>query len=307
VQAIATALADANRYPDPTIAVLTQRLADKHGVTPDRLAVGCGSNQLIQELVEITCDDGDEVVYGWRSFEAYPGFTAVVGATGVRVPLKDQALDLPAIAAAVTERTRLVLLCSPNNPTGTALTTVEVREFLASVPERVVVALDEAYFEFIDDPAVVNGLTLLEEHPNLVVLRTFSKAYGLAGLRVGYAVGSPQVIGALKQVHLPFSVTIAAQAAALASLDHEAELLAQVASVVALREPFRQELLALGWDVPPTQGNFVWLPAGADSDRVAQVLEDGGVLVRCFSGEGLRITVARPGDNSAVLAALRTA
>jgi histidinol-phosphate aminotransferase len=305
VEAVAKALVDGNRYPDPTVAALTARLAAKHGLPAEQLIVGCGSNQLLQELITISCDAGEQVVFGWRSFEAYPGFTAIAGAVAVRVPLTAMALDLPAMAAAITDRTRLVLLCSPNNPTGTAITAVQMRAFLAQVPTDVLVALDEAYAEFVDDPAVVNGFDLLAEHPNLVVLRTFSKAYGLAGLRVGYAVGSAEVIGALRQVHLPFSVTLAAQAAALASLDVEPALLAQVAAVVALREPFRRELLALGWDVPPTQGNFVWLPAGPDSDRLSQVLEDHGVLVRCFSGEGLRITIARAEDNARVLSALR--
>jgi histidinol-phosphate aminotransferase len=304
--AITAAVTDSNRYPDPSVSVLTERLADRHGVAPERVAVGCGSNQIVQELVEISCDAGQEVVFGWRSFEAYPGFTAIAGATAVKVPLKDQALDLPGMAAAVTDQTRLVLLCSPNNPTGTALTQTEVKEFLAAVPAHVLVVLDEAYFEFVTDPDVVNGMTLLDEHPNLVVVRTFSKAYGLAGLRVGYCVASAEIAGALRQVHLPFSVTVAAQAAALASLDVQDRLLAQVSEVVALREPLRQELLALGWAVPPTQGNFVWLPTD-DAERVADVFETHGVLVRAFAGEGVRITVGLPEDNAKVLEGARAA
>jgi histidinol-phosphate aminotransferase len=206
------------------------------------------------------------------------------------------------MAAAVTDRTRLVLLCSPNNPTGPALLETDVVDFLRAVPQHVLVVIDEAYAEFVDDPLAVDGTRLLADHPNLLVLRTFSKAYGLAGLRVGYALaGTAEVAGALRQVHLPFAVSVAAQAAALASLEVEPQLLAQVAQVVAEREPLRQRLREAGWDVPPTQGNFVWLPAGADADRVSQVLEDHGVLARCFSGEGLRITVATPRDNERVL------
>ena len=304
--AVAAALSESNRYPDPSVTVLTERLAAKHGVAPERVAVGCGSVQLVQELVEISCDAGDEVVFGWRSFEAYPTLTAIAGAKGVPVPLRDHQLDLPALAAAVTDRTRLIILCSPNNPTGTALPHADVVAFLASVPTDVLVVIDEAYAEFVDDPAVVNGLTLLDQHPNLVVVRTFSKAYGLAGLRVGYAVSTPAVAGALRQVHLPFSVTIAAQAAALASLDAEPQLLAQVATVVEMREPLRKELLAMGWDVPPAQGNFVWLPTGY-ADRVAAVFEEHGVLVRAFTGEGVRITVGRPEDNAKVVIAAHAA
>ncbi|MCW2501618.1 MAG: histidinol-phosphate aminotransferase [Frankiales bacterium] len=308
VAAVSAALADSNRYPDPAAVRLTEALAAKHGVDVGRIAVGCGSVQLVQELVEISCDAGDEVLFGWRSFEAYPTLTTIAGAVPVEVPLRDAHLDLPAMAAAVTERTRLVLLCSPNNPTGPALAESDVKAFLEAVPRHVLVVLDEAYHEFVDDPLAVDGTRLQASYPNLLVLRTFSKAYGLAGLRVGYAIaGSPEVAGALRQVHLPFAVSVAAQAAALASLDAAPQLLAQVAEVVAEREPLRQRLREIGWDVPESQGNFVWLPAGADSDRVAQVFEDHGVLVRCFSGDGLRITVARPADSERVLVAARAA
>jgi len=308
VTAISAALADSNRYPDPAAAVLTEALAAKHQVDVDRIAVGCGSVQLVQELVEICCDAGDEVVFGWRSFEAYPTLTTIAGAVPVQVPLREAHLDLQAIAAAVTDKTRLVLLCSPNNPTGPALAADAVKAFLEAVPDRVLVVLDEAYAEFVDDPLAVDGTRLLSSYPNLVVLRTFSKAYGLAGLRVGYAIaGNPEVAGALRQVHLPFAVSIVAQAAALASLAAEDELLAQVAEIVAQREPLRGQLIEIGWEVPPTQGNFVWLPAGADSDRVSQVFEQHGVLVRCFSGDGLRITIGTPHDTARVLVAAKAA
>jgi histidinol-phosphate aminotransferase len=307
-QAIATAVADSNRYPDPAGQRLTEALAAKHVVDADRIALGCGSVQLVQELVEIACDAGDEVVFAWRSFEAYPTLTAIAAATEVRVPLRDSHLDLEAMAAAVTDRTRLVLLCSPNNPTGPALAHDAVKAFLEAVPRDVLVVVDEAYAEFVDDPLAVDGTRLLSSYPNLVVLRTFSKAYGLAGLRVGYALcGDPAVAGALRQVHLPFAVSVPAQAAALASLDAEETLMAQVAEVVAWRGPLRQGLLDLGWEVPPTQGNFVWLPTGADTDRVSQVFEDHAVLVRAFSGEGIRVTVGTPKDNQRVLAAAAAA
>jgi len=307
-QAIATAVADSNRYPDPAALRLTEALAAKHRVDPDRLAVGCGSVQLVQELVEIACDAGDEVVFGWRSFEAYPTLTTIAGATPLTVPLRDAHLDLDAMAAALTPRSRLVLLCSPNNPTGPALAHDAVKAFLEAVPRDVLVVVDEAYAEFVDDPLAVDGTRLLSSYPNLVVLRTFSKAYGLAGLRVGYALcGDPAVAGALRQVHLPFAVSIAAQAGALASLEVEEQLMAQVAEVVAMRGPLRQGLLDQGWDVPPTQGNFVWLPTGAETDRVSQVFEDHDVLVRAFSGEGIRVTVGTPRDNERVLTAAAAA
>ena len=194
----------------------------------------------------------------------------VAGAVPVQVALRDAAHDLDAMAAAVTDRTRLVLLCTPNNPTGPALSEAAVVDFLATVPRDVLVVLDEAYAEFVSDPTAVDGTRLLADHPNLAVLRTFSKAYGLAGLRVGFCLtASTEVGAAIRRVQVPFAVSLPAQVAALASLDAADELAERVARVVAEREPLRQALRELGHDVPEAQGNFVWIPAGADSDRLA--------------------------------------
>jgi histidinol-phosphate aminotransferase len=308
VDAIARAVADANRYPDPAAAQLTTALARRYGVDEARVAVGCGSVSLLQQMVQISADAGDEVIYPWRSFEAYPGLVKVAGARPVEVPLDGYEHDLKAMAEAVTDATRLVILCSPNNPTGTALRAADVRTFLQSVPDHVLVVLDEAYAEFVDDPAAVDGTQLLADHPNLAVLRTFSKAYGLAGLRVGFCLaGSPDVASALRQVAVPFQVSVAAQAAALASLEAEQELLARVAAIVGGREPLRQQLRALGYDIPPAQGNFVWLPTGADTIRVAKVFDDAGILVRPFDGDGIRVTVTTAADGARVLAAATAA
>ena len=218
--AIAEAAAGANRYPDLSVTGLTARLADEFGLDAARIAVGCGSVSLCQQLVAITCrEPGDEVVYAWRSFESYPIVTQVQGATKRVVPLDAEFRhDLEAMAAAVTPRTRLVLLCTPNNPTGTAVRRDEFERFLQAVGPDVLVALDEAYREFVTDPDAVDGTALLDAHPNLVVLRTFSKAYRLAGLRVGYALGTPEVAQALRKVGSPFAVSAIAQAAALAAL-----------------------------------------------------------------------------------------
>ncbi|MCU1693862.1 MAG: pat [Frankiales bacterium] len=305
VDAVARALAQGHRYPDPTCAELVTALSSRFGVAPEQVAVGCGSVSLVQSLVQIAADPGEEVLFAWRSFEAYPGFVDVAGAVPVTVPLKDAEHDLEAMAAAVTERTRLVVLCTPNNPTGPALREADVVAFLERVPRDVLVVLDEAYAEFVTDPDAVDGTRLLADHPNLAVLRTFSKAYGLAGLRVGFCLtASPEVGAALRQVQVPFAVSMPAQVAALASLDAADELAARVALVVAEREPLRQALLERGFDVPPAQGNFVWLAAGADSDRLAATFEEAGVLVRCFSGEGVRVTVATAQDSARVLAAV---
>jgi histidinol-phosphate aminotransferase len=308
IDAVSRAVAEGNRYPDPAAAQLTAALAAKHGLDESRVAVGCGSVSLIQQMVQISVDAGDEVVYAWRSFEAYPGLVKVAGARPVEVPLDGYEHDLKRMADAVTDRTRLVLLCSPNNPTGPALREADVATFLQSVPDDVLVVLDEAYAEFVDDPEAVDGRRLLADHGNLAVLRTFSKAYGLAGLRVGYCLAaSAETASALRQVSVPFQVSIPAQAAALASLDAEDELLQRVQAVIREREPLRQQLLEAGYDVPPSQGNFVWLPTGSDTMRVAQVFDAAGVLVRPFDGDGIRITVTTAADAARVLAAARTA
>jgi histidinol-phosphate aminotransferase len=308
IEAIAKAVADGNRYPDPAITQLTAALAAKHGLDEARVAVGCGSVSLIQQLVQIAADAGDEVMYAWRSFEAYPGFVKIAGARPVEVPLDGYEHDLKRMADEVTDATRLVILCSPNNPTGPALREADVRSFLETVPDDLLVVLDEAYAEFVDDPEAVDGRRLLAAHPNLAVLRTFSKAYGLAGLRVGFCLaGAEETAAALRQVQVPFSVSIPAQAAALASLEVEDELRARVAAVVAEREPLRQALREIGYDVPPAQGNFVWLPLGADTMRVADVFDRAGVLVRPFDGDGIRITVTTAADSGRVIDAARTA
>jgi histidinol-phosphate aminotransferase len=245
------------------------------------------------------------VIYAWRSFEAYPGLVVVAGATAVPVPNRpDAGHDLDAMAAAVTERTRLVVLCSPNNPTGSAITRAEFDRFMASVPRTVLVLLDEAYIEFVEDPAVVEGIPLLAEHPNLVVLRTFSKAYGLAGLRVGYAVGPSYVLDAARSAAIPLSVTEPAQRAALASLDAEDELLERVRRINGTRERIWRGLEEQGWQVPRPHGNFVWLATGAHTDEVTDRFAEAGLVVRGFSGEGIRISV---GEEASVETLLRVA
>jgi histidinol-phosphate aminotransferase len=305
--AIAEAAVSGNRYPDPGVTRLTARLAERHGIPAERIAVGCGSVLLCQQLTQIVCGDpGDEVVYAWRSFEAYPIVVRVSNARIVPVPLDEEYRhDLKAMAAAITPRTRLVFLCSPNNPTGPALRRDELCAFLDEVPPGVLVVLDEAYREFVTDPDVPDGLTLLEGRPNLVVLRTFSKAYRLAGLRVGYAVGAPEVITALRKVYPAFSVNALAQAAALASLDCLPELMATCAEVTEERERVREALLALGFQVAQSQANFVWLPLGELTTRFAEHCEREKVIVRPFAGDGVRVTVASADENNIFLAAAR--
>lgn len=308
---IAEAAGDVNRYPDNFATELTAALAAKFGVDVDQVRVGCGSVSLCTQLVQAVVDADEEVIYAWRSFEAYPIIAAVSGASSIQVPLTgDHVHDLDAMLERITGKTRLIFVCNPNNPTGTAVGRDALVRFLQAVPSDVVVALDEAYREFVTDPAVADGLTLLDDFPNLVVLRTFSKAYGLAGLRVGYAVAAePAIAAALRQTQVPFAVSTVAQAAALASLEPQAEtqLLARVADIVAERSRVHSTLVEMGYEVAPSQANFVWLPLGEATTNWAAGCEDRQVIVRAFAGAGAgaRITISSPAENDRFLAAAR--
>jgi histidinol-phosphate aminotransferase len=306
VERIAAAAADVNRYPDNFATELTAALAAKYGVDVDRVRVGCGSVSLCTQLVQAVADAADEVVYAWRSFEAYPIISAVSGVAPIHVPLLDHTHDLDAMAAQITDKTRLVFICNPNNPTGTAVGREAMLRFLRAVPPDVVVALDEAYREFVTDPDVPDGLTLLDEFPNLIVLRTFSKAYGLAGLRVGYAIAAdPALTSALRQTQVPFAVTSVAQTAALASLEPQAEkeLMSRVAEIARERERVRRVLLGLAYEVPQSQANFVWLPLGDATTAWARACEERQVIVRPFAGDGVRVTIGSVEENDRFLAA----
>jgi len=303
VEAITEAAANSHRYPDMAVVALRELIAQRLDVSADRVATGCGSVGLAEHLATATCNDGDEILFSWRSFEAYPIIAAAAGATAVRVPnTAGHGHDLDAMAAAITDRTRLVFVCNPNNPTGTALGEAELRAFLDRVPGDVLVVLDEAYREFVTDPAVPDGLAVFGDRPNVVVLRTLSKAWGLAGLRVGYLVGAPDVAATVRKVVTPFSTSGVAQAAAIAALAAEAEMSRRAALVVAERERVCAAVRALLPDVPPTQANFVWLPLGARSAEFAAACEAGGVIVRPFGGEGVRVTIGTPEENDAFLA-----
>ncbi|MBF6358390.1 histidinol-phosphate transaminase [Nocardia higoensis] len=304
-KAIVEAAELSHRYPDNQSGALRAALADFLGVEVANVAIGCGSVALCQELVQITCSSPqDEVLFAWRSFEAYPIVTQVGNATAVQVPLTDTYThDLDAMAAAVTERTRLLFVCNPNNPTGTAVGRDELERFLDAVPTDVLVVLDEAYYEYmrLTPQTHPDGVEIGRHRPNVVVLRTFSKAYGLAGLRVGYAVGDAEVITALLKVHIPFSVNRVAQEAAIASLEARHELLERTEGVVAERERMRAALLAAGYEVPPSETNFVWLPLGARSLEFADATAEAGVLVRPYGVDGVRVTIGDPHENELFL------
>jgi histidinol-phosphate aminotransferase len=304
--AVLAAIADSpiNRYPDAAATALRERLAQRWGVTPGEVQVGAGSSSVLAQLITASSSVGDEVVYAWRSFEAYPGLVAVAGATSVPVPnTADHRHDLAAMAAAITERTRLIIVCSPNNPTGAVVTRAEFDQFMSEVPASVLVILDEAYAEFVTDDEAVNGTDLVHHYDNLVILRTFSKAYGLAGLRIGYAIGPEYVMDAARVTAIPLSVIDQAQRAAIISLDNEAQLLERVSRLSLLRDEVWRALLAQGWDVPRPHGNFIWLPTGEKTAWAAEVLTSHGIVSRSLV-EGLRVSI---GEEASVEKLLKAA
>jgi histidinol-phosphate aminotransferase len=312
VQALAAAAAETNRYPDNGAVVLTEALAARYGVDPAQVVPGCGAVMLCQQLAQSFNDPGSAIAFAWRSFEMYPLLAQVAGARSIPVPLVPgrpggpaDTHDLEALAAAVDDSTRLVFVCNPNNPTGTAVRRPELERFLDAVPADTLVVLDEAYREFVTDPDVPDGIELMRGRPNVVVLRTFSKAWGLAGLRVGYLVAEdPAVADAVRRTHVPFSVSLLAQAAAVAALASEDEVRRRVAAVVAERDRLTAGLRERGFDVPDSQANFVWLPTGERTAELAAALESRGVITRPFAAEGVRVTVGAPDEDDALLAAL---
>ena len=306
VEAITRAVAGVNRYPEMTGETLTQALAHRWDVEVEQVVVGNGSVALIQHLLDAVCQPGDEVVIPWRSFEAYPICVAVAGARAVRVPLTPDARhDVPAMLAAITPRTRVVMACTPNNPTGTILTAEELAELVAGVPRDVVVLIDEAYLDFVTDPQAGDALTLLAGAPNLVVSRTFSKAHALAGMRVGYLVCEPGLAAAIRSVATPFGVNLPAQSAAVAALG-QTELgrtAERSAAVAAERDRVVASLRTQGWEVPEAHGNFFWLGVGEETMALAEHFRAAGILVRPFAGEGVRVSIGTTSDNERVLAA----
>jgi histidinol-phosphate aminotransferase len=304
-QVIAEASAGVNRYPDNGAAALAEAIARRHGIPPGHVAVGCGSVGVTQQLLAAAAEPGTEVLYAWRSFEAYPLLVKLAGADEVRVPIRDETHHLAAMAAAITPRTRLIFVCNPNNPTGTVVHQADLEGFLDRVPPDCLVILDEAYAEYVRDPDMPDGLELYRDRPNTAVLRTFSKAYGLAGLRVGFLVGHEPVAEAARKTLLPFAVNAIAQAAAIASLAAEPELLARVEQVVKERTRVRDELLAQGWSVPPSEANFVWLRLNEDTRDFADCCARDGISIRPFAGEGARVSIGDEEDNEAFLAVAR--
>jgi histidinol-phosphate aminotransferase len=305
--AIADAAAHVHRYPDNGADLVRQALARALAVPEAHVMVSAGSIGGLRALLAAVSEPGVEVVYGWRSFEAFPVQIKLFGATGVPVPLRDERYDLDALARAITPRTRMVLLCNPNNPTGTTVGAAEVERFLDRVPAQCLVVLDEAYHDYVEPGQTVDGVRVYRDRPNVAVLRTFSKAHALAGLRIGYLVAHEPVTEAARKAQSPFAVNRVAQAAALAALDAGDELAARVRAVRSEGDRVRQVLIGLGYPVPPSAANFVWVPLGAASVGLATACAAEGVAVQHFPGEGVRATIGLREANDRLLAAAESA
>jgi histidinol-phosphate aminotransferase len=304
VAAIAAAAGDVNRYGDHRAADLRAAIASWLDVDVERVAAGCGSVGLLQQLLLAYVDPGDEVVYPWPSFEAYPIDVQLTGGVEVTVPLVDHTFDLDAVAGAVTDRTKLVLLANPNNPTGTAVHVDQLRRLVGQVPKDVLIVVDEAYREFVTADLGDPIADLQPGHPNVVVLRTFSKAFGLAALRTGYAVADPDVVVELDKVLIAFAVNHLAQVASLAAIAARHEVQEVVDRITAERDRVAAALRADGWDLPDAHANFVYLPLGSRTDVVFPEMEKRGVVVRPFPGVGMRVTIGTPAQNDRFLATL---
>ncbi|MET9341837.1 histidinol-phosphate transaminase [Nonomuraea sp. NPDC003804] len=288
-----------NRYPDDLCVDLMGAIAEHHGVTTDRVAVGAGGTAMVQQLLLAAVGPGNEVVYSWPSFERYPILSRIAGATVRPVPLSGFDQDLSAMAGAVTEKTSLIFVGNPNDPTGTALQRDRLYAFLERIPKDVLVVLDEAYRDFAD-PDTANGIEVSHDWPNLAVVRTFSHAYGLAGLRVGFTIAHPSVALAARKTALPLGVTTVAQEAAIASLGVHDALFVRVRSLIDERDRLRDILLDQGWTVPSSQASFLWLPLGRKCSAFVQECIAHGVIVREFPDHGVRITVREREANDLV-------
>lgn len=296
------ALAELHRYPDYGSAALVSAIAQRFDVPESDVAVGTGSVGLLQQLVQITSGPGDGVMFAWRSFEAYPIMTQIAGATAQMVRLDaNHRHDLDAMLTAMDDTTRIVFVCNPNNPTSTAVGTDELARFIDSVPSDVLVVIDEAYREFVDGDRIPDGIDFYRRYDNVAVLRTFSKAYGLAALRVGFCIAHEPVADALRKVQVPFGVNTVAQAAAIASLAAEDELMERVTAILSERERMTAGLTALGLQPAETEANFVWLPLGDETSRFAEACGDEALAVRPFEGEGVRITIGEPESTDRLL------
>ncbi|MEU7767009.1 aminotransferase class I/II-fold pyridoxal phosphate-dependent enzyme [Nocardia sp. NPDC049190] len=298
--AMNAALAQVNRYPEFRPRELPTVIAQHIGVRADQVVVGAGATGVALQILQTLAGPGSDIVYGAPTFDGYPILAEMTGVQAVPVPLDATGnQDLSAMQRAIDQRTALVVVCRPHNPTGTVVPASELKTFLSRVPGRVPVILDEAYVEFVGAAEYLDPLALIDKHPNLVVLRTFSKAYGLAGLRIGYAFGSSELIARVRRLQLPFGVSSAAVAAVCASYAAEPELAARTMRITAERDSLREALLHRGIAVPPSHANFLYLPGPG----VATALRRAGIAAKCYPDGSARIAVGDPKADHAVLQA----
>ncbi|MFT4147686.1 MAG: histidinol-phosphate transaminase [Micrococcaceae bacterium] len=298
-----------NLYPEPFAASLRTKIAELHGVQESQVLTSGGGLSIIYQVCDaLVQKPTDEIIYPWRSFEAYPIATQIAGAVNVPVPLLNNEHDLLAMQAAITEKTKLIILCSPNNPTGTCISKQAFENFMKNVPQDLPVLLDEAYFEFVTDKESVQGNEYLDKFPNLITLRTFSKAYGLAGLRIGYAITSTDLAQFLDKLSRPFEVSAAALDAAKISLDYRDKALARVDEITAERDRVHTALKDYLNEsiMPKSQGNFIWFNVTKDSDSFTETLLLHGITARPYgTQEGVRVTISDPEANDVLIKAVK--
>ncbi len=309
-QAIIDELSQVNRYPNSGCFHLCNELAAHHGVKPGQIFVGNGSNEILDLLVRAFVGPDEEIVYPWPSFIVYPIVTQLAGVPAVEVPLRDYRLDMPALRAAVTRKTKIVFVCNPNNPTGTYVSAQEVGQFLDGIPDHVLVAFDEAYYEYVTADDYPDSLALLRERPNVVVTRTFSKVHSLSGLRIGYSVSHEDLVTCLHKVRQPFNVNSLAQAASIAALKHMDRVAPRVKENRDELRWVREELQKLGFTVPPSQTNFLLAMPPQGCGAVVEQLMDRGIIVRGmkpfgYGEESFRVTIGTPYENRKFVEALR--
>ncbi len=310
-EALVSAIDGVNRYPESGCPDLTEKLAAVHSVSPSEVFVGNGTNEIIDLLIRAYVEADENCVYSALSFVIYKLVSMQCGVGGIEVPARDFSHDLAAMARAVNDKTKIVFVCNPNNPTGTYSAAREVDRFLADVPDRVLVVFDQAYIEFVDAPDYPDTLLLRGTRPTVVSLRTFSKVYSLAGVRIGYAVADRRIVESLNKMRQPFNVNRLAQAAALAALECRGEIGQFIVETRREREKIRNAMLAMGCECPPSQTNFVFVVAKGFSGNICGRLEDFGVIVRPMSQSGgppnsFRVNTGTPEENDRFLAALRS-
>ncbi|MGA1746313.1 MAG: histidinol-phosphate transaminase [Ilumatobacteraceae bacterium] len=305
ITAVQSAIVGVNRYADHRAVALRARIGEWLSIDPSMVTVGNGSVGILQQIFLTYVDPGDEVVFGWRSFEVYPIFTQLAGGTAVRVPLTaDLDYDIDAIISSITERTKLVMLATPNNPTGTIIDIADLERIAEAAGSGAIVVVDEAYREFVGDDVADPVHALIERHPNVMVTRTLSKAHGLAGLRMGYAVAHPTVIADFDKCTLPFAVNGLAQVAAMAAIDNIEMINERARGIVAERGRVEAALRQHGWWLPAHRANFVYLDCGDRTGEITLSLERSGVVVRPFEGEGIRVTIGSAVENDRFMTAM---